>query len=136
MGAWAKDKKAVWEKVCEQHGGNKEAFDWGTWGFFDWAIGKAWLTTMSISKARKFGWARYDDTFETWVETFRTFENAGILPRARLLQANSRPLKTVDGLLNGAEKVFNGLKGVYVEEKEVLINHGDLEAEALSVVVA
>lgn len=35
---------------------------------------------MSLSKARKMGWMRYDDSYDTWVKTIRAFENAGILP--------------------------------------------------------
>ncbi|KPM37967.1 hypothetical protein AK830_g8611 [Neonectria ditissima] len=80
MVEWAKDKKHVWEKVVAKHGGSAEAFDWGTWDFVDWALGKAWSTLSSVSKARKFGWTRSDDTYTTYVETFRAFENAGILP--------------------------------------------------------
>ena len=136
MGDWAKDKKPVWEKVCEQYGGSKEAFDWGTWGFFDWAVGKAWPTISSISKARKFGWHRHDDTFETWIETFRTFENAGILPQNHLLHTKASPLKAVNGVSNGTEKVSNGIKEVYSVKNEELTNHGDPKAEAPSVVAA
>ncbi|KAM5363919.1 hypothetical protein ACJZ2D_011771 [Fusarium nematophilum] len=80
MTDWAKDKSPVWEQVVDKHGGNPEAFKWGTWDFFDWAVGKAWFTIGSVSKARKFGWTRYDDTYDTWIETFRSFENAGVLP--------------------------------------------------------
>lgn len=136
MGDWAKDKKPVWEKVCEQYGGSKEAFDWGTWGFFDWAVGKAWPTISSISKARKFGWHRHDDTFETWIETFRTFENAGILPRNHLLHTHASPLKTVNGVSNGTENVSNGIKEAFSVKNEELTNHGDPKAEAPSVVAA
>jgi hypothetical protein len=32
---WARDKKPYWETVCQKHGGNPNAFDWGTRGFFD-----------------------------------------------------------------------------------------------------
>ncbi|KAL4920529.1 hypothetical protein BDW62DRAFT_7278 [Aspergillus aurantiobrunneus] len=85
MGEWAADKRPVWEAICRKYGGNLEAFDWGTWAFFDWGIGKAWPTLTSVSKARRFGWDRYDDTYESWIETFRSFENAGILPRNRVL---------------------------------------------------
>ncbi|KAF5230059.1 hypothetical protein FANTH_13989 [Fusarium anthophilum] len=67
---WHKDKKQVWER-----------------DFFDWAVGKAWLTIGSVGKARKFGWKRYDDTYDTYVETFRAFENAGVLPYADVLRA-------------------------------------------------
>ena len=81
MGQWAQGKKEVWNKVCDKYGGNKDAFDWGTWAFFDWSLGKAWPTIGTASKARKFGWQRYDDTFETWIETSKSFENGGVLPR-------------------------------------------------------
>ncbi|GKZ73321.1 hypothetical protein AnigIFM50267_010004 [Aspergillus niger] len=80
MVEWAKDKRAVWETVVQKHGGKVEAFDWGTWGFFNWATGKSWLTISSINKARKYGWQRHDNTFDTWIETYRSFENAGVLP--------------------------------------------------------
>lgn len=77
---WSRDKAAVWETIVAKHGGNPEAINWGTWDFFDWAVGKGWATIGTVSKARKFGWTRYDDTLETWIQTFRSFENAGILP--------------------------------------------------------
>ncbi|OOF93540.1 hypothetical protein ASPCADRAFT_173419 [Aspergillus carbonarius ITEM 5010] len=77
---WAKDKREVWERVVRKYGGKVEAFDWGTWGFFNWATGKSWLTISSINKARKYGWQRNDNTFDTWIETYRSFENAGVLP--------------------------------------------------------
>ncbi|KAH7016740.1 hypothetical protein EDB80DRAFT_873480 [Ilyonectria destructans] len=80
MEDWAKDKKHIWERVVVKYGGSAEAFDWGTWQFVDWALGKSWSTLSSVSKARKFGWMRSDDTYDTYVETFNAFENAGILP--------------------------------------------------------
>ncbi|GFN11701.1 hypothetical protein AtubIFM56815_009240 [Aspergillus tubingensis] len=80
MVEWAKDKRGVWETVVQKHGGKVEAFDWGTWGFFNWATGKSWLTISSVNKARKYGWQRHDNTFDTWIETYRSFENAGVLP--------------------------------------------------------
>jgi hypothetical protein len=93
MADWAADKKEVWERICDKYGGNKEAFDWGTWFFFDWAVGKAWPTLSSMQKARRFGWNRYDDTFETWVESFRAFENSGILPQRRVVLGSAEPRK-------------------------------------------
>jgi hypothetical protein len=116
MADWAEDKKDVWNTVCEKYGGSKEAFDWGTWFFFDWSVGKAWPTLSSMTKARKFGWNRYDDTFETWVETFKAFENAGILPRNHRLHEVP---KAVNGIAAGPTKK--------------LTNQGKAEAEAPSV---
>ncbi|KAF2851657.1 hypothetical protein T440DRAFT_498198 [Plenodomus tracheiphilus IPT5] len=92
MSEWAKDKRPVWEAICEKYGGNKEAFDWGTWAFFDFATGKSWPTISTMTKARKFGWLRQDDTYETWADTFRSFENAGILPSQHLLLADRKPI--------------------------------------------
>ncbi|KAF4304808.1 putative nucleoside-diphosphate-sugar epimerase protein [Botryosphaeria dothidea] len=103
MGNWAKDKKPVWESICKKYGGNPEAFDWGTWWFMDWAVGKSWPTISSVNKARKMGWQRYDDTYETWIETFRSFENAGILPRPQ------RGVKRSYAAANGT----NGANGVH-----------------------
>lgn len=101
MGDWAEGKQQYWNKVCEKYGGDKQAFEWGTWGFFDWMIGKAWPTTSSMSKARKFGWHRQDDTYETYVETFRAFQNAGVLPRADMLRSGADKGTALDGAVNG-----------------------------------
>ncbi|KAL5355843.1 NAD-dependent epimerase/dehydratase [Aspergillus floccosus] len=88
MVEWAKDKRPVWEAIVKKYGGKVEAFDWGTWGFFNWATGKSWLTISSINKARKYGWHRSDNTFETWIETYRSFENAGVLPSHTALMSS------------------------------------------------
>ncbi|KAK4937745.1 hypothetical protein LTR10_021690 [Elasticomyces elasticus] len=90
MEDWAKDKKPVWEKICEKYGGDKNAFDWGSWFFFDWTLGKAWPTLSSLTKARSFGWTRYDDTLATWIDTFKALENGGVLPKNRVLLAGSQ----------------------------------------------
>ena len=84
MTEWAKGKEALWANVVAKHGGHPDAFQWGTWDFFDWAVGKAWVTIGSVTKARKYGWSRYDDTYECWVKTFRSFENAGVLPMLKI----------------------------------------------------
>ncbi|KAI9923925.1 hypothetical protein ASPWEDRAFT_436420 [Aspergillus wentii DTO 134E9] len=89
MMEWAKDKRPVWERVVQKYGGNVEAFDWGTWGFFNWAMGKSWPTISSVNKARTYGWGRVDNTYDTWIDTFRSFENAGILPRHSALMRDA-----------------------------------------------
>ncbi|EMC95142.1 hypothetical protein BAUCODRAFT_527477 [Baudoinia panamericana UAMH 10762] len=95
MGQWADDKREVWDRIVSKYGGDKAAFDAGTWGFFDWATGKNWPTVSSMSKARAYGYTRADDTYEVFIETFRTFENAGILPpHPRRHLENFRPAQT------------------------------------------
>lgn len=80
---WAKDKREAWNRVVEKYGGKHEVFDWAAWGHLSWGMGRAWSTLLSVGKARKFGWKRYDDTFEAWTKTYKSLENAGILPSAR-----------------------------------------------------
>ncbi|GME64624.1 uncharacterized protein K452DRAFT_275951 [Neofusicoccum parvum] len=82
---WASDKRPVWESICRKYGGRVEAFDWGTWAFFDWSLGKTWVTIASVAKARKFGWKRIDNSYDAWIDTFRSFANAGILPQQSAL---------------------------------------------------
>ena len=128
MAEWAADKKEVWDKVCEKYGGKKEAFEWGTWFFFDWSVGKAWPTLSSMTKARKFGWNRYDDTYETWIETFKAFENAGVLPKNRDLIAKS---SSSSKAVNVAGESVNGV----ATEKTTRVD-ADVNAEAPSIAAA
>lgn len=105
MEDWAKDKKEVWNRVCEKYGGEKAAFDWGTWFFLDWTTGKAWPTISSMTKARRFGYMGYWDSVETWIETLKAFENAGILPKNHILLKDSKdpkPFKYATLTSNGA----------------------------------
>jgi hypothetical protein len=78
---WAKDKREAWARIVDKNGGKQEVFDWAAWGHLNWGMGRAWSTLLSVNKARKFGWRRYDDTIETWFNTYKVLENAGILPR-------------------------------------------------------
>lgn len=78
--AWAIDKRSVWERICAKYGGKPEAFDWGTWQFFEWSLGKTWPTVASNAKARRYGWKRIDNTYDAWIDTFKTLANAGVIP--------------------------------------------------------
>lgn len=103
MTDWARSNKEVWQQVAAKYGGHKDVFDWGTWDFCDWTLGKAWYTIGSVSKARKYGWTRYDDSLEAWIKTFRSFENAGILPIVR--PPPSPPIESLPLLPNPADVV-------------------------------
>ncbi|KAL1614490.1 hypothetical protein SLS54_009748 [Diplodia seriata] len=85
---WIKDKRPVWERVVAKYGGKVEAFDWCTWGMFEWAYcQRHWPALPSVTKARSLGWMRVDTAMQCWEETFGTFENAGILPKASVIRA-------------------------------------------------
>lgn len=79
---WSEGKRQVWEKLCEKKGveSAKATFDFGTWAFQDWVFQRSWSATLSISKARKYGWTGYKDSYECFIETFDKFKKFGLLP--------------------------------------------------------
>ena len=82
LATWAKDKRAVWDEICEARcaPGAKATFDYGTWAFQDWVFGRRWTATLSINKARCFGWNGHMDSYKCYIETFDKFERLGIMP--------------------------------------------------------
>jgi hypothetical protein len=77
---WAKDKQEVWDRVVEKYGGKREASEWAGWGHLNWTMGRAATTLLCLEKTRKFGWTRYDSTYDSWVATYKVVQLAGILP--------------------------------------------------------
>ena len=83
MAEWANDKKAVWESIVAKHGGDAEAFQLDAFELMNWYISPSLQKAPFIStgtKARQFGWDRSDDTYQAWLNTMRSYENAGVLP--------------------------------------------------------
>ena len=84
LAKWCQDKSAVWERIVARDGGRVETFQLHGFEMLDWLFapknpGVAFMTT--VQKARRFGWSRVDDSYEAWIRTFRSYENAGLLPR-------------------------------------------------------
>jgi nucleoside-diphosphate-sugar epimerase len=79
---WAKDKRQVWEQLCERANmpAAKKTFDFGTWAFQDWVFQRTWSATLSMSKARQYGWTGYVDSYECFVKTFDKFKKFGLIP--------------------------------------------------------
>lgn len=79
---WSKDKRAAWEKLCDKQGvpEAKATFDFGTWAFQDWVFQRTWSATLSVSKARRFGWTGYVDSYQSFVETFEKFRKNKMIP--------------------------------------------------------
>ncbi|KAF2127630.1 NAD-dependent epimerase/dehydratase [Dothidotthia symphoricarpi CBS 119687] len=110
---WAADKRPVWETLTEKYGGKKEAFDWATWWFLDWAVGKAWPTMVSTNKARAYGWTRFDDSIKAFMETIRAYENGGVLPSVRDLRKGEK-----GNVRGGLPEVYEqGWDGTYTGPK-------------------
>jgi nucleoside-diphosphate-sugar epimerase len=82
---WAKDKREVWDKICDKNGcpQAKATWDSGTWAFQDWVFQRTWSATLSMSKARKFGWTGYIDSYESFVYSFDKFAQLGQIPPFR-----------------------------------------------------
>lgn len=91
LAEWAKDKRHVWNKICDDAGvpDAKASWDAGTWAFQDWVFQRTWSATLSMSKARKFGFTGYIDSFQSFTDAFDEFVQRGqIPPFARSAQTN------------------------------------------------
>lgn len=79
---WSKDKRPVWEALCDQAGvpEAKATFDAATWAYQDWVFQRSWSATISMTKARKYGWTGYKDSFESITEAFDKFKTLKQIP--------------------------------------------------------
>ncbi len=83
LGEWATDdKKASWDQLCEQLGcpEAKKSWEAGTWQYQDWVFGRTWSATLSMSKARKFGYQGYIDSYDALVQTFERMKRLKQIP--------------------------------------------------------
>ncbi|KAL2866670.1 SDR family oxidoreductase [Aspergillus lucknowensis] len=87
---WAKrpDVNDAWVRLRDKYGLDQTAWEGATWDFLTFALGRSWSCVGSMSKARKFGWTGYADTWEELEETFRVLEREGVLPSAERLKAD------------------------------------------------
>jgi nucleoside-diphosphate-sugar epimerase len=82
LAEWAQDKRPVWDRLCEKAGvpQAKATFAFGTWAFQDWVFQRTWSATLSINKARKYGWTGHIDSFESFTDAFRKFRELEQIP--------------------------------------------------------
>ena len=87
---WSKDKREVWNRICDKNNcpSAKATWDSGTWGFQDWVFQRTWSATLSMSKARKFGWNGYIDSFESFTQCFDRFVKLGQIPPFQIAATN------------------------------------------------
>ncbi|RDW74616.1 SDR family oxidoreductase [Aspergillus mulundensis] len=85
LAEWARDKKGVWERITARYGaGSGEAFQEHSFALMDGLLSRpvpGAQFVASVAKARRFGWRGCVDSYEAWVDTFRSYENAAVLPR-------------------------------------------------------
>jgi nucleoside-diphosphate-sugar epimerase len=79
---WAEDKREVWDRICERAGtpSAKATWDAGTWSYQDWVFQRTWSATLSINKAREYGWTGHIDSFKSLTDAFEKFEELGQIP--------------------------------------------------------
>jgi hypothetical protein len=79
---WAKrpDVTKVYEKIQKQYDLDKEAWEKATWDFMAFPLGRDNDCIVSMSKARRFGFTGYQDTWESFEDAFDELEKEGILP--------------------------------------------------------
>lgn len=82
LAEWAKDKRPIWDRICERRGcpQAKASWDAATWAFQDWVFQRTWSATLSINKARKFGWNGHIDSFQSFTDAFAKFVELGQIP--------------------------------------------------------
>lgn len=76
-----KDVKKAWETIAEREGLEKEALEKATWDFLGFVLGRNYDLVISMSKARKYGWTGYQDTWSAFLQTFEDLENEKIAPK-------------------------------------------------------
>ena len=82
LAEWAKDKRPIWDTICDNTALKqaKTTWDFGTWGYQDWVFQRTWSSTVSINKARRFGWTGHIDSYEALVNTFEKMKALGQIP--------------------------------------------------------
>ena len=82
LAEWSQDKRKIWDDLCDRQGIScaKATFDFGTWAFQDWVFQRTWSATLSITKARRYGWTGYMDSYQCFIDTFETFRQHGFIP--------------------------------------------------------
>ena len=75
--------KAAWDRLAEREGLEHDSFEKATWGFLSFVLGRNFNLMISMSKARKAGWAGYVDTWDAFEKHFGTLEEAKVLPKRK-----------------------------------------------------
>ena len=82
---WSREKKVneAWERVMKKENLDGKAWEKATWGFLGFVLGRNYDCVISMSKARKFGWMGYVDTWDSFTDTFVELERQNIVPKTK-----------------------------------------------------
>ena len=77
------DVKKAWESLSQSEGLAPDGLEKATWRFLGFILGKNYDMAISMSKARKFGWTGYIDTWDAFSECFDELEAEKVLPKKK-----------------------------------------------------
>lgn len=82
---WARraDVKDAWHKLWDKY-----HLDHDSWDFLTFAFGRNWSCVGNMTKAWKFGWTGYADTWEELEAAFEILEKKKILPPVEQLKSD------------------------------------------------
>jgi hypothetical protein len=82
LAQWSQGKEEIWHKICDKYNAPaaKATWQFGTWAFQDWVFQRTWSATLSVNKARKYGWTHSVDSYDSFLDTFKTFESQSMIP--------------------------------------------------------
>lgn len=83
LAEWATgEKQDAWNTLCQNLGCPEAQSTWaaGTWQYQDWVFGRTWSATLSMSKARRYGYNGYIDSYQAFVETFEKMKALKQIP--------------------------------------------------------
>ncbi|KAF4452057.1 hypothetical protein F53441_4988 [Fusarium austroafricanum] len=73
--------KEAWAKLAKRENLDENALSQATWAFLGFVLGRSYDLVISMSKARKFGWTGYLDSWESLAKVFDKLQDAEVLPR-------------------------------------------------------
>ena len=81
---WLEDKKPVWERICDMAGVPKAMESFGVNSMSaptqDAVFSRSWSATLSMNKARKYGWTGFADSFDSFVQAFEELKVQQFIP--------------------------------------------------------
>lgn len=75
--------RRAWGKIAKDQGLEEDGFEKATWGFLKFVLGRNFDIVISMSKARKFGWTGYMDTWTALEEAFEELEKNKMVPKGK-----------------------------------------------------
>ncbi|CAF3670925.1 unnamed protein product [Adineta steineri] len=77
---YVSENKDVWERLAKREKLDASAFDYATWGFVDFGLGRAFDDHGDMTNARQYGWTVTVDTTECYAQCFDRLKKLKIIP--------------------------------------------------------